>query len=178
MEITDYGAGASGMGGYGGAISSIGGHIITSAQDAQKMIDEGDNINTTAPAQQTDQFGKPVYNLGNFLKETSSIDPSGASWEEVLSGAVKGVEAGASAGPWGALFGGVHGIWTTLAGGNERKNLQRIRKRQAMQNLQAAQRIYNQGIQSYNARQSAQSLYGSMLQQEQDRANNVYQALS
>lgn len=162
----------------GGAIGSIAGHVLTSAEDAQKMIDQGDDLNIKAPAQQADPFGKPQYNLGQFLKETYAIKPSGATDEEIFGATMKGVEAGSSAGPWGALFGGVHGLWTSIAAGDQRKALQTRRKKQALANLASAQRMYNQGIQSYNARQSAQSLYSEMIDQSQQRLNNVYQALS
>jgi gas vesicle protein len=74
----------------------------------------------------------------------------------------------------GAAVGAIGSLFT----GRRRKTLQQRKKTLAQDSLRSAQRMYNQGIESYNQRQSAQSLYDQQMQMSEDRMNNVYQALS
>jgi hypothetical protein len=142
------------------------------------MINEAKQINTTAPTATLDSFGRPMYNLGNFSSQVSAIKPQGATGGEVLSAAMTGAQAGAAFGAPGALIGAGVGAIGSLFAGKRRKTLQERRKSLAQGNLMSAQRMYNQGMESFNQRQSAQSLYNEQLQMSEDRMNNVYQALS
>jgi len=142
------------------------------------MIQEGKNIQTSAPAQQLDSFGKPLYNLGDFQTQVSAIRPQGATGGELLSGTLQGAQAGMAFGPVGAGIGAAVGALSTALFGKRRKTLQERRKTLAQRNLQAAQRLYNTGIEQFNAKTSAQSLYNEQLDLAQQRMYNVYQALS
>ena len=142
------------------------------------MVQEAKNINTTAPTRVLDAFGKPIFNLGDFQSQVSAIKPQDATFGEKISAGVQGASAAASLGPVGALLG--FGFGTLSAGlfGRRRRNLQRDKKTLAQSSLFNAQRMFNQGMESYNAKQSAQSLYNEQGSINQGRINNVYQALS
>jgi hypothetical protein len=157
---------------------SVVGGVTALAGQAAGMINQAKQINTTAPTPTLDSFGKPMYNLGNFQTQVSAIKPQGASGGELLSGALQGAQGGAAFGPIGAGVGAVVGTLTAAFAGRRRKTLQERRKTLAQNNLMSAQRMYNQGIEAFNQRQSAQSLYNDQYQMAEQRMNNVYQALS
>jgi hypothetical protein len=142
------------------------------------MVNEAKQINTVAPTPTTDSFGKPMYNLGNFQSQVSAIKPQGAQGGEVLSAAMTGASAGAAFGGIGAAVGAGVGAIGSLFAGRRRKTLQQRKKGLAETSLRSAQRMYNQGVESFNQRQSAQSLYDEQMQMTDNRMNNVYQALS
>lgn len=142
------------------------------------MINQAKNINTATPTQQLDQFGKPVYNLGDFTQQYNSIKPQGATAGEVGSGILQGASAGMAFGPWGAAIGGVVGGISQLAFGRRRKRIQEKKKTLAQTSLFNAQRMFNSSMENYNAQQSAQSLYNDQQYAYQNRIGNVYQALS
>ncbi len=142
------------------------------------MINSAKNINTTAPTAMVDSFGKPMYNIGNFQSQVSAIKPQSATGGEVLSGAMQGASAGSQFGFIGAGIGAVAGAIGTLFAGKRRKTLQQRRKSLAQSNLRDAQRMYNQGIEAFNMRQSAMSQYGQQQDLVDQRMNNVYEALS
>lgn len=159
------------IGAASGAASLIGSGI--------GMINQSKNINTNTPTQQLDQFGKPVYNLGDFTQQYNSIKPQGATLGEVGSGMLQGAAAGVGfGGVPGAIIGGVVGGISQLAFGRRRKNIAKDKKSLAQKSLFNAQRMFNSSMENYNAQQSAQSLYNEQQYAYQNRVGNVYQALS
>jgi len=142
------------------------------------MVNQSKNINTATPTQQLDQFGKPVYNLGDFTQQYNSIKPQGATAGEVGSGVLQGASAGAMFGVPGIIAGAAIGGISQLAFGRRRKNIAKDKKSLAQKSLFNAQRMFNSSMENYNAQQSAQSLYNDQQYAYQNRIGNVYQALS
>lgn len=146
------------------------------------MVQEAKNINTNAPGQQFDQFGRPVFNLGDFTQQVGSINPQGSKVGERLSGAAQGALAGAAIGgpaaPITALLGAGIGALSQTIFGRRRKRIQEKKKTLAQTSLFNAQRMFNSSMEDYNAQQSAQSLYNEQQYAYQNRVGNVYQALS
>lgn len=164
---------------------SLGGQITNAAiggvnllNSGLNMADQARSIRTKAPRLQYDQFGRPIFNLGQFANATGAIDPAGASWGELGANVMQGASAGSAFGPIGAGIGaGISAISTGLFG-NRRKNLMERRKRLAMNSLRTAQRSYNQAMTSFNSQQAARSLYDDTQAMADQRINNVYGALS
>lgn len=155
-------------------ISSVAGGVSSLFGQYMSMENEGKNINTTAPESQTDFLGRPVYNLGQFLLETSAIKPQGAKGGEVAGGALSGASAGAAFGPVGAGIGAGIGALTALIGGRRRKKLQQRKQRTAQANLFAAQQLYNKALEGFNITQTGKNMYNTNIDQQQ-RVQNLYE---
>lgn len=140
------------------------------------MIAEAKSINTAAPVEMVDAFGKPVFNLGGFSSQVAAIKPKGASGGDIGSAAMTGAAAGAAFGAWGALIGGAVGALSATLFGRRKKKLMERKQRLAKGNLFAAQQSFNTQLNDYNSRQSAQSLYNETMNMDA-RMNNVYNAL-
>src|SRR6185369_17197735 len=86
------------QGGIGGAITQGIGGIGNLIYQNQAMQAQADNINTNAPDNPLDAYGKPQYNLGGFQQATEAIKPQGADAGEIGSGALSGAQTGAAIG--------------------------------------------------------------------------------
>lgn len=151
---------------YGSAIAG-GASLIG---DWNQMQHQNDAINTNAPGQETDAYGKPVYNLGQLQQNINQIDTSQDSFGGIakanLSGSFKGAAAGASFGPWGALIGGAIGGIGGIISGFSAGAASRRKKRLAQQSLLQAQKLYNIQMSQYNQQLAGQSMY-------EDQQNNI-----
>jgi len=164
-----------------GKMDAISGAATAAASivgDGLAGIQEAKNINTNAPTQQFDSFGRPMYNVGDFASQVASMNPSGASGFQIAGSTLKGAAVGAQfGGPIGAAIGGAVGGISTALFGARKKTLERRKKSLARGNLFAAQQNYNQQTSDYFARQSAQSLYNNQFNSE-NRMSSVFNALS
>lgn len=140
----------------------------------QNMQQEAEAINTQAPTEQKDAYGRPTYNVGKFASETWGISPQGASAGEVGSGLLSGASAGAAFGPIGAIGGAIVGGLTSLFGGEDRAETQRRKRREAEASLRRAQQQYNTDMMAFQNNQLAAENYGNLMQNEQKRAQNLY----
>jgi outer membrane lipoprotein SlyB len=154
------------MGGIGGVVGLAG---LVSDQQAP-----AEAINTNAPSADTDSFGKPAYNLGAFMGETSGIQPYGVTGGEALSGVLQGAGSGfAVGGPVGAVVGGIIGGVTSLFGGSSREDEMKRKKELAQSNIRQAQKLYNSALNSYNSAETAKNSYYNSLN-NQKGAQNLY----
>ncbi len=154
-------------------VSSVVGGLGNLANQGINMVNEAKKIQTNAPTQQFDAYGRPQFGLGNFEQSTEGIKPQGATGSEVLSGAANGAMAGAKFGPWGAAIGGVVGAGSSLLFGRRRKKLMQDKQRIAQGNLFAAQKLCNTSMEGYNQQQASNSQYQDLLNTDQ-RMNNLY----
>lgn len=163
---------------YGNILAGLGGASQILGQGIS-MIQDAKSINTIAPTVQSDSFGRPMYNLGNFTTQVSAIKPQGSTGGELASSALSGAAAGTAIMPgWGTAIGAVVGFAANALFGRRRKRIQEQKRRTANMNLQAAMSRYNTLVDQFNSNQMAQSLYNERLMESQNRMSNVYQALS
>lgn len=154
-------------------VAGVVGGVGNLATQGIGMVNEANSIQTNAPTQQANAYGKPQFNLGNFQQETSGIKPKGASGSEILSGAANGAMAGSVFGLPGALIGGAVGAGSAAIFGRVRRNKMKDKQRIAQGNLFAAQQLYNSSMNNYNQQQAANSQYQDLTNTDQ-RINNLY----
>jgi len=109
-----------------GQATQVAGGAAALVGQGMGMIDQAKQIQTTAPSQVLDPWGKPVFNLGDFTSQVSAIKPQGATVGEVLTGTLQGASGGAAFGLPGAAIGAVVGASSSLLFGSRRKTLQKI----------------------------------------------------
>lgn len=160
-------------GGVAGGVAAATG-LIDIATGAAAM---GDNavaqINQKAPTEQLDENGQPLYNLGGFASDTTSIKPQGPTGAEVGGMAAKGAAAGMAFGPWGAAIGGVVGAIGGFFGGRRRKRKMAEAKRKAIRSLHRMQKNYNVNAENFQQNQVQQQEYADQMNKT-DRMANLY----
>ena len=154
-------------------VSGVVSGVANLANQGINMVNSANSIQTNAPAQQMDAYGRPQYNLGNFQQDVNAIKPQGANAGEILSGAANGAMAGSAFGPWGTAIGGAVGAGSAAIFGRIRRDKMRSKQRIAQGNLFTAQQLYNRSVSGYNDQQSAMARYQDMTNPDQ-RMNNLY----
>lgn len=145
---------------------------LASQWDAQQAPARA--IQTNAPAGDTNAFGKPEYNLGAFMAETTGIQPFGATGGEIANGALTGAATGfAVGGPIGAAVGGLVGGLSSIFGGESREDEMKRKKELAIANIRTAQKQYNAALKTYDMTQTAKESYYNMVN-SQKGAQNLY----
>lgn len=156
-----YGKIANGIAGAGSLIGQ-----------AETIANQGRGLATNAPTQQTDAYGRPIFNLGG-LQQTIDTKPQGANAGEVLGGALTGASSGAAFGPVGAGVGFVVGGLSNLFAGGARKSAMQRNRDIAMANLQNAQKMYNSSMSMFNNKQLGQGVYNDA-QDTAQRMQNLF----
>lgn len=156
-----------------GGLSSTALAGVNMVSDFVNMGNEAKGLQTKAPQLQTDAFGQPVYNLGNFNSYVKNIKPQGATGGEVISGISKGTAAGAAFGPIGAAGGALVGAIGSLLGGRRRKRIMEEKKQKALRSFRSAQTNYNEAVIGTDTERKALSSYQEQLN-NQDRLFNLF----
>lgn len=156
----------------GKGLSALSGSVSLFSQ-FDSMANEARGIRTDAPAQTTDYYGRPEYNLNEATQNAVSIDPQGASGGEVLSGVAQGASAGAAFGPVGAGIGAAVGAIGSLFAGGARKREMEEKKRKAINSLRFAQMQYGKAQDQFNIQNSGMNMYNKLNDMSQ-RENNLY----
>lgn len=158
----------------GNGFQAIGGGVGLASQWSS-MANEADSINTSAPEQQLDYFGKPQYNLGEATINAININPQGAGADEILSGAAQGAAAGSAFGAPGAIIGGAIGAIGSAIFGGARKSEMEKKKQKAINSLRFAQAQYNKAQDQFNIQNSGMQMYNQM-NDLYSREANIYKA--
>lgn len=145
---------ANGIAGGIGGIAGLYGNY-------EGLSHQADSIQTQAPPQQIDAYGRPQYNLGGLDAAANANYKPSQSQEvgERLSGVATGAAAGAPLGPLGMLGGALIGGISTLFG--QKKRRKKIAQRQALakSNLESAQKSYGTMVNNYQTKQLAMGDY-------------------
>jgi hypothetical protein len=120
------------------------------------MYNEGKDINTTAPSQEVDAYGKPVYNIGEFTASSQAIRPQGATGGEILGSTAKGASIGSQIAPGiGTAIGAGIGALGSIIGGIGRKRRMRKARQNAIRSIRTRQGQYNTSMRGFNSQQRA-----------------------
>lgn len=137
------------------------------------IANAGRGLQTQAPQQQVDAYGRPIFNLGGMQSQIDQFKPQGASFGEIAGGALSGASAGSAFGLVGAGVGFIAGGLSNAIAGGARKRQMDANRRIAMANLQNAQNMYNSSVMSYNNRQLGQGAYNDA-QDTVQRMQNLF----
>ena len=136
---------------YIGALSSA----VNIYSDIKSNIDFAKSWDIDIPSAQTDEYGRPIYNLGESRGQLSEFDPQDLGKGMIARGAASGAMAGAAFSPIGAAIGGVVGGISGAIGRRRTRKIAEQRKSEELSSHTQAQTAFNTELSSYDAAQDA-----------------------